>query len=156
MAQFYWESLRKLQLGKYAEYYAKMEFAKYGFEVYTSEVDDHGIDFVAKCPETSKFYEVQVKSKRPRGSIFVNKDDMTMDEYHLLCCICFGEKEWPDVYAIPMTEWENKDNYPALSESNGIETKPAWTVNFSKRNSTVLDKFKIDQVLNEIKRREIS
>jgi len=25
-----------------------MEFASYGFEVYTSEVDDHEIDFIAK------------------------------------------------------------------------------------------------------------
>jgi hypothetical protein len=40
--------LTGLQLGRYAEYYAKMEFASYGFEVYTSEVDDHGVDFVVK------------------------------------------------------------------------------------------------------------
>lgn len=25
-----------------------MEFASYGFDVFTSEVDDHGVDFVAK------------------------------------------------------------------------------------------------------------
>ena len=43
-----WSKLNKLQLGRYAEYYAKMEFTSYGFEVYTSEVDDHGIDFIAK------------------------------------------------------------------------------------------------------------
>jgi len=43
-----WSKLNHLQLGRYAEYYAKMELASYQFDIYTSEVDDHGIDFVAK------------------------------------------------------------------------------------------------------------
>lgn len=43
-----WSKLNSLQLGRYAEYYSKMEFASYGFEVYTSELDDHGIDFIVK------------------------------------------------------------------------------------------------------------
>ena len=46
MPNLNWSKLNHLQLGKYAEYYAKMEFASYGYEVYTSEVDDHGVDFV--------------------------------------------------------------------------------------------------------------
>ena len=145
-----WFKLNKLQLGKYAEYYAKMEFAKRGFEVYTSEVDDHGIDFVTKYPNSLNFYEVQVKSKRPGGSIFVNEDDIAMDDHHLLCCVCFGGAELPDVYVIPMTKWKEKDNYPALSESNGAKTKSAWTVNHSKKNNRILEKFKIDKVLDAI------
>ena len=51
-----WFELTPLQLGRYAEYYSKMEFASYGFEVYTSEVDDHGVDFIVKYPGTSIFY----------------------------------------------------------------------------------------------------
>jgi hypothetical protein len=34
-----WSKLSALQLGRYAEYFAKMEFASYGLEVYTTEVD---------------------------------------------------------------------------------------------------------------------
>lgn len=61
MPNMNWFQLNHLQLGRYAEYYAKMEFTSYGFEVYTSEVDDHGVDFVAKYPGTSTYYEIQVK-----------------------------------------------------------------------------------------------
>jgi hypothetical protein len=43
-----WTKLNSLQLGNYAEYLAKMEFASYGCDVYTSEVDGHGIDFIVK------------------------------------------------------------------------------------------------------------
>ena len=56
-----WDKLNQRQLGQYGEYYAKMEFASYGYDVYTSEVDDHGVDFVARDIVTGTFYEVQVK-----------------------------------------------------------------------------------------------
>ena len=46
--KYNWDNLNRLQIGKYAEYYAKMEFTSYGFDVYTSEVDDKGIDFVIR------------------------------------------------------------------------------------------------------------
>jgi hypothetical protein len=32
-----WARLNPLQVGRYAEYFTKMEFTLYGFEVYTSE-----------------------------------------------------------------------------------------------------------------------
>lgn len=41
-----WEKLSSLQLGQFGEYYAKMKFASYGYDVYASEVDDHGVDFI--------------------------------------------------------------------------------------------------------------
>ena len=59
-----WSELSHLQLGRYAEYYAKMEFASYGYDVYTSEVDDHGVDFVARNPNDGEYYEIQVKAVR--------------------------------------------------------------------------------------------
>ena len=43
-----WARLNHLQVGRYAEYLAKMEFAMFGFDIYTTEVDDKGIDFVVR------------------------------------------------------------------------------------------------------------
>lgn len=62
MADYNWERLSNIQLGRFAEYYAKMELASYGLDIYTSEVDDHGVDFVAKVNK-ERFVEFQVKSK---------------------------------------------------------------------------------------------
>ena len=56
MPSLIWSKLNHLQRGRYAEYYAKMEFTSYGYEVYTSEVDDHGVDFVAKHPKSEHFF----------------------------------------------------------------------------------------------------
>ena len=49
-----WSKLSSQQLGRYAEYYAMMEFSSHGCEVYSSEVDDHGVDFVVKIMRADK------------------------------------------------------------------------------------------------------
>ena len=67
-----WSNLNPLQLGRYAEYYAKMEIASYGLEVYTSEVDDHGVDFVCK-KNKKEFMQIQVKSIRDYGYVFMQE-----------------------------------------------------------------------------------
>jgi hypothetical protein len=44
MPKMDWKSLSeqsRSKFGAYGEYYAKMEFASYGFDLFTSEVDDH-------------------------------------------------------------------------------------------------------------------
>lgn len=68
-----WSQLNHLQLGRYAEYLAKMEFTAYGFDVFTAEVDDKGIDFVVRKSDT-KYFDVQVKSCRDLTYIFFPKD----------------------------------------------------------------------------------
>ena len=60
MSRFRWAGLNRQQVGRYAEYFVKMEFTMHGFQVYSAEVDDRGIDFVARH-EDGTFYEVQVK-----------------------------------------------------------------------------------------------
>ena len=43
--------LTRQKLGTFCEYYAKMSLASYGVSIYTSEVDDHGIDLLQKARE---------------------------------------------------------------------------------------------------------
>lgn len=57
MPNLSWSHLNHLQIGRYAEYYAKMELTSYGFYIFTSEVDDHGVDFVMKNSK-GHFFEV--------------------------------------------------------------------------------------------------
>jgi hypothetical protein len=48
MDRYEWSRLNTLQVGKYSEYFVKMEFTLYRFDVYQAEVDDKGIDFVIR------------------------------------------------------------------------------------------------------------
>ena len=86
-----WSRLSHLQLGRYAEYYAKMEFASYGYDVYTSEVDDHGVDFVARNPVDDRYYEIQVKAVRNLDYVYIRKDKMVLSPQRLGCLLLFED-----------------------------------------------------------------
>ena len=150
-----WSILNHLQLGRYAEYYAKMEFASYGFEVYTSEVDDHGVDFVAKLPGENRYYEVQVKSVRDYGYIYMAKSKMPeLSEDRLVCYLHFIDGQLPDVFVIPATAWENPNAVlvDRKYDKPGQKSEPEWGINLSKKNYNLLDKYKADCWLKERKK----
>ena len=147
-----WSKLNHLQLGRYAEYYAKMEFASYGFEVYTSEVDDHGVDFVAKLPGENRYYEVQVKSVRDYGYIYMTKSKMPeLSEDRLVCYLHFIDRQLPDVFVIPATAWKNPNAVlvDRKYDKPGQKSEPEWGINISKKNYNLLDEYKADCWLKE-------
>lgn len=147
-----WSKLNHLQLGRYAEYYAKMEFASYGFEVYTSEVDDHGVDFIAKQPGEKRFYEVQVKSVRDYGYIYMAKSKMPeLLENRLVCYLHFIDGQLPDVFVIPAIAWKNPNAVlvDRKYDKPGQKSEPEWGINISKKNYNLLDEYKADCWLKE-------
>lgn len=153
MPNLKWSGLTHLQLGRYAEYYAKMEFASYGFEVYTSEVDDHGVDFIVKAPGTAQFFEVQVKSVRDYGYVFISKSKMpVLTSHRLVCHMHFIDDKLPDVFVIPATAWAKPNS--VLVERNydkpGQTSKPEWGISLSKKNYRLLNPYKADKKLKEI------
>lgn len=75
-----WKKLNSQQVGSYSEYFTKMELTMYGCEVYTTEVDDRGIDFVTRHQDGA-FVSVQVKSIRSGTNYsFMQKDKFKLDK----------------------------------------------------------------------------
>ena len=147
-----WSKLNHLQLGRYAEYYAKMEFASYGFEVYTSEVDDHGVDFIVKLPKENTFYEVQVKSVRDYGYVFVAKSKMPeLTDNRLVCYMHFVDGKLPDVFVIPATAWltPNAVLVDRKYDKPGQKSAPEWGINISKKNYDLLTEYKAENWLQK-------
>ena len=142
-----WTKLNPMQLGQYGEYYAKMEFTSYKYDVYTSEVDDHGVDFVAKHPVTGDFYEVQVKSMCRGNYVFISKDKIVMDDKHLVCFIRFQDGEMPEVYIIPITAWKtpNAVLVDRKYDQPGQKSKPEWGINYSLKNKDLLETYRIEK-----------
>lgn len=147
-----WERLRPLQLGRYGEYYAKMEFASYGYDIYTSEVDDHGVDFIAKDMKSEIFYEVQVKSQCKGTYIFIKKDKLPMDDKHLVCVLHFIQGQLPKVYIIPATAWKSPNS--ALVDhpygKNGQKSKPEWGISLAKKNLPLLEQYKAENYFKSL------
>lgn len=145
-----WSQLSSMQLGRYGEYFAKMEFTSYGFDVYTSEVDDHGIDFVAKSCD-GVFYEVQVKSVRNDSYTFIRKSKIKLDKRHLICFIRFIEGELPYCYVIPATVFIEPDGSLFSSRDyEGLKSKPEFGISVTKKNLEVLQKYSVDKILVEM------
>ncbi len=147
-----WSKLNHLQLGRYAEYYAKMEFASYGFEIYTSEVDDHGIDFIAKYKD-GQFFELQVKAVRQTNYIFMKKDKWDICDLNTyLILMIFSDGKLPNVYLIPATAWKTPNSLLCDNNYDGLKSVPEYGVNLSKKNMPLLDAYKIETAIESIKK----
>lgn len=147
MPNMKWSKLNSLQLGRYAEYYAKMEFASYGLDVYTSEVDDHGIDFIAKT-DSGRFLEIQVKSSRQMSHVFMTKEKWNIespDTY--LALLLFEDDKLPVVYLIPATAWRTPNKLLSDKDFEGLKSKPEYGINLSKKNTPLLKEFRIEDVM---------
>lgn len=145
-----WSDLNNLQLGRYAEYYAKMEFASYGFEVYTSEVDDHGIDFIIK-DKNATYYEIQVKSIRQGNYVFMQKSKWNIDNpYAYLTLLLFKDGMLPETYLIPATAWKIPNDLLCDKNYDGLKSKPEYGINISKKNMPLLQQYKFEEVITSL------
>ena len=136
MPNMIWSRLTPLQLGRYGEYWAKMEFASYGFDIYTSEVDDHGVDFVARDPVAGIYYEVQVKSARGNAYVYAQKSKLPLKENGLLCYLRFVDGALPQVYVLPSMVWQCPNDLFVSRDYGGAgqTSRPEWGINISQKN----------------------
>jgi hypothetical protein len=102
-----WSRLNELQLGRYAEYFVKMEFTRLGFDVYTAEVDDKGIDFVVRGG-VDRHFDVQVKSARNWGLITLPLRVFQPRRNFLAAVVVFVDHQSPELFLIPSMEWEQR------------------------------------------------
>ena len=140
--KFDWNSLTYIQSGKYAEYYTKMEFSLYGFEVYVPEIDDRGIDFIVR--KNHKFFEIQVKSLRKFDTVSLKKSKFDiLNENLFLTFILFTQKRLPDIFLIPAIKWKEPNT---LFHDN----KDTYTLNVNEKNIDILNKYKFSNIIKDM------
>lgn len=142
-----WTRLNNLQPGKYAEYFAKMEFASYGLEVYTSEVDDRGIDFIVKDLQ-GRFCEIQVKALRGTGYVFMQKSKFNIDNRNLyLTLLLFEQGRLPEIFLIPSEAWAQPNDVFVNRDYGkpGQKSKPEYGINVSRKNVRLLERYAFNE-----------
>lgn len=151
MSRYIWSKLNNLQVGTFVEYYVKMEFAMYGFQVYTSEVDDRGLDFVARYKK-SNFLSIQVKSLRKgTGYVFMTKNNFEPNSNLYLVLGLLSEGDMPKLYLIPSTVWlEPNPLFTSNDYGEGYKSKPEWGVNLSKKNMHILEPYQFDNMIQSL------
>ena len=150
MGNYTWKHLNNIQIGRYAEYFVKMELTLYGLEIYSSDIDDRGIDFVAKSL-SSRYYDFQVKSVRNNNYIFFQKSKFVLRDNLIASIVLFIENQKPLLYLIPSISWQKPDQLLVSRDYEGKKSKPEWGINLSKRNLNLLEKFRIEQTIKTIK-----
>jgi len=141
------EGLTPQKIGAFCEYYAKMALTSYGMSVYTSEVDDHGIDFVAEG--TDGFLKFQVKSVRDTNYVFMRKEYFNIEDPSLyLILIILKDGEHPDTYMIPASAWKTSESKLLVDHDyEGKKSAPEYGVNLSSRTMPELEQYKLDKML---------
>lgn len=145
------KELNRQRLGTFGEYYAKMVLASYGMSIYTSEVDDHGIDFIA---ETKRgFMKFQVKTVR-HGTNYVYMLEEYFDvedETLFLFLSILTDGELPVSYIVPATAWKSDVAGMFVYRTyDGKKSKPEYGMNLSAKNMTLLEKYKLEKMIEKI------
>ena len=149
MERHSWARLNHLQLGRYAEYFVKMEFTLFGYDVYTSEVDDQGIDFVVRR-HGGRYYDVQVKSIRGLNYIFFPKEKFDLRDNLLAAVVLFAEGEPPQLYLIPARTWMQPNALFVSRDYEGKKSKPEFGLNLSQRNLPLLAGFAFETTVESL------
>jgi hypothetical protein len=149
LKKYEWSGLNTLQIGKYAEYYVKMEFTQHGFDVYSSEVDDRGIDFVVR-KEPSAYYDVQVKSVRESGYVYFTKSNFILRKNLFAAIVIFIESQPPRIYLIPSEAWKKPNDLLRDRKYIGKQSEPEWGLNISKKNMPLLSRFAFEDIVKTL------
>ena len=140
LARYSWESLNRQQVGAFSEYFVKMELTMLGFQVYSTEVDDRGIDFVTRY-EQGPFVAIQVKSVREKGYVFMQKEKFQLSRNLYLALAILKEGVEPFLYLIPSLAWKNPNALLVDRDYIGKKSKPEWGINISYKNLKLLNEY---------------
>jgi len=143
-----WRHLNHLQLGKYAEYYSKMEMIRQGWDVYSAEIDDKGIDFVLRTG-SSGYHDVQVKSLRwPKSQYtFIPEEKIELRKNYLVLLVLFEEGAMPFLYIIPSLVWKTPNSIFVHHKYAGLKSKPEFGIQIPKKARHELDRYTFKGVI---------
>jgi hypothetical protein len=128
-----------------------MEFTLYGFDVYGTEVDDKGIDFVIRN-DANSYFDVQVKSLRSLNYVFVEKAKFQLESNMLLALVLFMLDDAPPrQYLIPAAAWSQPNSLFVGHDYEGKKSKPEWGLNLSRRNLPYVEPYAFEQVVERLR-----
>lgn len=144
-----YKHLNTVQKGSFAEAYAKMAFTLEGFEVYTTEYDDRGIDFVIRN-STGRFYSVQVKATGHSANPFISESKFIDSEDFLVCAVRLGEGSEPSIYLARGCDWSEASDCLHYNASGG-SAGPYYEMRFSNKNKQALERHSFPVYVEKLK-----
>ena len=149
MEKLKWKDLSPLQIGKYSEYIAKMEFILYGFDVYSPELDDKGIDFIVR-KDNSSYFDIQVKAVRDFNYIYFQKSKFQIRENLYAFILIYRKGLKPSMYLIPSNIWNKPNKLFVSRDYKGKKSIPEFGINISEKNLPKLDEFNFEKTIEDL------
>lgn len=140
-----------IRVGAFSEYFVKMEMTMYGFQVYSSEVDDRGIDFVVRY-ENGPYISIQVKSIREKGYVFMQKSKFNLSSDLYMALAILHEGIEPKLFLIPSKAWENRNALLVDRDYEGKKSKPEYGLNLSIKNMGLLEEYSFTKIVEDLKK----
>lgn len=144
-----WSQLTAKQKGTYAEYYTKMEFTLFGFDVYPPEIDDKVNAFVVRKGR-GPFKEIRVKSSSNNNYIFIPKSKFELREDRMLAILLYYEEKAPQLYLVPSTIWLTPNSLFVSRDYEGKMSKPEWGINLTGKTLPLLETYRFEQAIQMI------
>lgn len=143
-----WSEFNRQQLGRYGELFAMMEYMSYGYEIYTPEVDDHGVDFLAIGSDGVPL-AIQVKSVRNFNYTYVQKNKIELDEKHFVAYVRFADGCPPKLYIIPATVWKTPNQLFVDYEygKEGQVSKPEYGISMAASRLPMLEEYNVEKMM---------
>jgi hypothetical protein len=149
---FQYDNLHHLSISRIAEYWTKLLLTLHGFDVYTTEVDNKGIDFIVRH-NNGKYYDIQVKSIRyPNTSYaFIVKEgawtEGNLRDNLLVSFVVFKNNQAPELHLFPSTVWLNDS--PIFKDRKNY-SKPEWGINYSQKNAELFTQYLISNQITSL------
>ena len=126
----------------------------YGFQVYGSEVDDRGIDFVARY-EKGPYFSMQVESIREKGYVFLQKEKFQISSGWYLALAILNQGKEPELYLVPSEAWVSPNSLLVDREYEGKKSNPEWGLNLSAKNMPLLEEYVFHKMVAKIQTKTI-
>jgi len=144
-----YQHLNTVQKGSFGEAFSKMAFTLEGFEVYASEYDDRGIDFIVRN-SSGKYFSVQVKATDQSSNPFIKKDKFQVTDDFIFCAVRIIEGEPPVLYIARGSDWEQ--GIDCLNYNpNGGAIGPYYEIRFAGKYQEQLAQFEFRTYVERIR-----
>jgi hypothetical protein len=142
-------------LGRYAEYFSGLRFTEAGLDVYSSTVDERGIDMLVRYAPGCCL-EIQVKGVRSRNLSYVKKATLgnTPREINRRLCrgyclafLMFDDGREPDMYLIPGYAWLKPNALLVNNDVGDRSVGPYISICPAKKHQDTLDQYRFSPAL---------
>lgn len=144
-----YKHLNNIQKGSFSESYAKMAFTLEGFEVYSTDYDDRGVDFIIRNND-GRYFSVQVKSTGQSANPFIYAESFEVSPDFILCAVRLVEGKAPEVYLACGTDWGKKGECLNYNPGGG-KAGAYYELRFSKVYSESLKRHKFEKYVEELR-----